>query len=118
MNFFFIEEILLDIVDEKVLSEKCEECDKSFAHKGSLKKHKDRVHVLGFFIKKHFLLSDNSFNCTHCGKTFTLKGNYNKHVAIHEKSSYSCSHCERQFQNKVSLYRHKKIHDNPELLSC
>ena len=37
MNFFFIEEILLDIVDEKVLSEKCEECDKSFANKGSLK---------------------------------------------------------------------------------
>ena len=73
MNFFFIEEILLDIIDEKVLSDKCDECDKSFSTKGNLKKHKDRVHVLGFFSKKHFFLPDNSFNCTHCGKIFTHK---------------------------------------------
>ena len=59
MNFFFIEEILLDIIDEKVLSDKCDECDKSFSTKGNL--------------KKHFFLPDNSFNCTHCGKIFTHK---------------------------------------------
>ena len=117
MNFFFIEEILLDIIDEKVLSDKCDECDKSFSTKGNLKKHKDRVHVLGFFSKKHFFLPDNSFNCTHCGKIFTHKGNYNKHVATHENSTYSCSDCEKTFQNKVSLYRHNKIHENPELVS-
>ena len=70
MNFFFIEEILLDIIDEKVLSDKCDECDKSFSTKGNLKKH-----VLGFFSKKHFFLPDNSFNCTHCGKIFTHKVN-------------------------------------------
>ena len=75
MNFFFIEEILLDIIDEKVLSDKCDECDKSFSTKSNLKKHKDRVHVLGFFSKKHFFLPDNSFNCTHCGKIFTHKVN-------------------------------------------
>ena len=118
MNFFFIEEILLDIIDEKVLSDKCDECDKSFSTKGNLKKHKDKVHVLGFFSKKHFFLPDNSFNCTHCGKIFTHKGNYNKHVATHENSTYECSDCEKTFKNKVSLYRHSKIHQNPELVIC
>ena len=44
-----------------------------FQLKVILKKHKDRVHVLGFFSKKHFFLPDNSFNCTHCGKIFTHK---------------------------------------------
>ena len=109
MNFFFIEEILLDILDQKVLSEKCDECDKSFVSKGNLKKHKDRVHSAGFFIKKHLFLPETSFKCTHCGKTFTHKGNFNKHVATHENRSYACSECEKYTINNVDHPSHGKI---------
>ena len=104
MNFFFIEEILLDIIDEKISSIKCDECNRSFTSKSNLKRHNVRMHEVDFFVKKHLLLAEELEKINNsCGKTFKDKSNFNKHILTHENVQYSCNDCDQQYRNKASL---------------
>ena len=53
MNFFFIEEIMLDIIDD-IFSLKCDLCLKPFSNKSSLRRHMKYAHE-GFFYEGSFL---------------------------------------------------------------
>ena len=121
MNFFFIEEILLDIIDEKISPIKCDECNRAFTSKSNLKRHNVRMHEVDFFVKKHFLLAEELKKvntCESCDKTFKDKSNFNKHILTHENVQYSCNYCDQQYRNKASLIRHIKVHDTPEMVKC
>ena len=66
IDFLFIEEILLDIIDENISLHKCEECKKSFSNRSNFKKHTNKVHGLRFFTEKHYFYpesGDKSFVC-------------------------------------------------------
>ena len=82
MNFLFIEEILLDVVDEFIVCNQCDKCLKSFSTLGNLKKHKNTVHDMSFFTGKHFLLpnidNNNKYLCPNCDKSFKNKQNLKK----------------------------------------
>ena len=48
MNFFFIEEIMLDIIDD-IFSLKCDQCLKPLSNKSSLRRHMKYAHE-GYFL--------------------------------------------------------------------
>ena len=120
MNFFFIEEIVLDIIDENCVSLKCTTCQKPLSSNSSLKRHMELVHDAAFFTKNHFFLTSEKkiYACPKCSKTFANKSNVNKHILIHDNNTYACNQCENKYEYKPSLIRHQKVHENPEDLSC
>ena len=77
MNFLFIEELLLDIIDHKVFCVKCDHCEKTLANNFSLRRHIKLVHDASFFMQNHFFLTeDKKHVCPKCSKTFDDKSNY------------------------------------------
>ena len=120
MNFLFIEEIILDVIDENIHSNKCDKCQKPFSTKSNLRKHISKVHDVSFFVKEHFFLSEPSKNkvCPNCMKIFTQASNYNKRMTIYDDITYSCDQCDKKYTNKWSLNRHMKFHDNPDQSTC
>ena len=67
MNFFFIEEILLDIIDEKIspIAEElekintCDRCDKTFKDKSNF--------------NKHILTHENvQYSCNYCDQQYII----------------------------------------------
>ena len=119
MNFLFIEELLLDIIDHKVFCVKCDHCEKTLANNFSLRRHIKLVHDAIFFMQNHFFLTeDKKHVCPKCSKTFDDKSNYNRHVLNHEKITYQCTQCEKTYENKASFVRHQKEHDPTKAFSC
>ncbi len=72
-------------------------CDKSFARKYDLQKHRDVVH-----------LKRKIHSCQRCTSRFGRKGSLTKHIrSVHEKlKPHVCSHCGRKFSEHGNLNKH------------
>ncbi|XP_064648119.1 uncharacterized protein LOC135500528 [Lineus longissimus] len=89
---------------------KCDECDKRFLSKGSLKYHMN-VHM-----------PQKPFVCDQCGSSFTQKGNMVAHKKIHMRQDgvkdYVCADCGKQFNSKRYWEGHLKFHAGIYMFSC
>ena len=84
----------------------CNECDKQFTMKYSLKLHHQTVHLK---LKK--------FLCDTCKMTFGYKHHLKRHCnTVHLKlKPYKCSSCENCFIDKSDLKKHMKVHDKKDI---
>jgi len=111
---------------------KCDQCEKEYSHKGSLRCHK-KSHSnkpqfkcticnemfqtvskrKGHFNSKH---REKTIKCLQCPKMFTTLGNRNHHMKhIHAFKSIKCEKCDKRFKAKTSLAKHvKTIHGRIE----
>ena len=81
----------------------CEQCDKTFQLRNSLKRHVKRNHK-GIDYKM--------FSCNKCDFKTQLSKRLVRHMQhIHEGFKYSCNQCEEIFKNQIPLNQHKKKHD-------
>ena len=87
-----------DLPKEKKKYE-CKICDKSFAVKRSLNRHK--------FMHK----DDNPYKCITCSKACSNKSDLKKHERIHTgERPYNCKYCLKTFNSTSHLKRHERVH--------
>ncbi|XP_016398702.1 gastrula zinc finger protein XlCGF49.1-like [Sinocyclocheilus rhinocerous] len=85
----------------------CQQCGKSFNHKGNLNRHM-RIHT-----------RKKPFTCPKCGKSFNQKGNLNVHMRIHtRKKPFTCPKCGKGFNQKGCLKVHMRIHTGKKPYTC
>ncbi|WP_330925789.1 C2H2-type zinc finger protein [Candidatus Sororendozoicomonas aggregata] len=79
---------------------KCAKCDKAYALKDSLNKHKQRAHPK----------NRERFKCDKCVKAFPLKGQLQRHQReCHDKKKkYPCDECDKTFAQTRYLTQHKR----------
>ena len=91
---------------------KCDNCDKLFKSKRSLRCHMKYMH------------SDNAetHSCPECGKEFSRKTNLNAHLkALHsaESETHTCPECGNEFSNKSNLNFHiANFHQLTDVHEC
>ena len=69
---------------------KCEECNKTYSSKDSLKKH----------LKTHKSVREE-FPCKVCNKTFFSKNGFQSHTqVVHENLTHKCKICDKVFKQK------------------
>ena len=107
---------LLDIGQNKKMHKnmlfKCKEkgCDKSFAKKDHLIKHRS-VHFEG-----------SPFECEKCGNSYKLQSNLNHHIKrVHEKViRFKCDWegCDKGFYAEFNLKLHLRVHTGERPFEC
>ena len=88
---------------EGIANKECDQCDRKFAHKGSLSKHKKSVH------------EEITYECDLCHRRFTQSHNLKRHKeGVHQgKRKYECKECYEKFKQCIDLKRHKlRVHEN------
>ncbi|XP_046408088.1 zinc finger protein 674-like isoform X2 [Ischnura elegans] len=86
----------------------CSACNRSFAHKGSLKCHMQRKHGV---IESH--------SCRICGETFTKISYLNEHMHSHKGvKRFACNECTMSFSKKSILNLHMRTHTGEKPYSC
>ncbi|XP_070546691.1 zinc finger protein 836-like [Ptychodera flava] len=114
----------------------CDECDKVFKNKGTLKDHKMWKHQClwkfqcdicgkrdynGDNHKQHVLShsDERNFQCEVCGKGFKTKAALNRHLNIHSgKKPYLCEVCGKGFGRKEHLKEHEVVHTKLNTFLC
>lgn len=80
---------------------KCDECDKSFFSKWSLKRH----------MMSH--TGEKPHTCDICVKSFASKWQLELHYRTHTgEKPYSCTICSKRFTTKSHMARHRRTHAN------
>ncbi|EMP27712.1 hypothetical protein UY3_15187 [Chelonia mydas] len=116
---------------------KCSECERSFCHKSSLRKHhlahsgerpytcaecrksfKQRVSLV-LHQRIHSGKSEGSFICTQCGRYFSHHSNLTRHLRIHTgERPYKCTECEKSFTRNQYLVEHQRMHAGERPYHC
>ncbi|KAM4632161.1 zinc finger protein 646 [Discoglossus pictus] len=103
---------------------KCNQCDRSYRHAGSLLNHK-KTHSTGVYqcsdchkeffnllaLKNHLRI--HRYPCPDCGKAFRIASHLATHRKIHEQGGpFTCSVCSKRFFTRSSFERHQLTHSN------
>ena len=87
----------------KSISFKCDYCDKSFNHKGTMLRHVSEVHLAGF----------QMFVCDKCNSVFSRKDSLDRHHLnntcvkdIVPSLNYECKNCKKAFDSPNKLKEH------------
>uniref|UniRef100_A0A8C4XX81 C2H2-type domain-containing protein n=1 Tax=Gopherus evgoodei TaxID=1825980 RepID=A0A8C4XX81_9SAUR len=116
---------------------KCSECERSFCHRSSLRKHhlahtgerpytcaecrksfKQRVSLV-LHQRIHSDRSEGSFICTQCGRYFSHHSNLTRHLRIHTgERPYKCTECEKSFTRNQYLVEHQRMHAGERPYHC
>ncbi|CAJ1075250.1 zinc finger protein 54-like isoform X1 [Xyrichtys novacula] len=112
---------------------KCEICDRTFFHKGTLTHHM-KTHRENFcsICKQHFPHrykftkhacvpphSSKSQSCELCGKAFANPSALRIHQVVHTgEKPYSCNFCGKGFTQKGNLNAHLRIHTGERPFCC
>lgn len=88
---------------------KCIHCDKSFAHRTSLRYHMLATHQM-----------QRDFKCDVCEGAFACKRTLRNHVnSKHGKQPlFACEKCPKTFKTDSGLYAHRKVHTDTFLVKC
>ncbi|XP_074841630.1 uncharacterized protein LOC142008350 [Carettochelys insculpta] len=116
---------------------KCSECERSFCHKSSLRKHRlshsgERPYTcaqcpksfrqkvsLVLHQRVHSGQSEGSFICTQCGRYFSHHSNLTRHLRIHTgERPYKCTECEKSFTRNQYLVEHQRMHAGERPYRC
>lgn len=99
----------LFMVHENLRAFKCEQCDKRFNTKETMKGHMKDVHI-----------RKESFKCSKCEKIFTKRYTLMKHnKAIHENiRPHKCEMCTAAYGSKDSLENHMKSKHEEIRIKC
>ncbi|XP_063791279.1 zinc finger protein 646 [Pseudophryne corroboree] len=81
---------------------KCNQCDRSYRHAGSLFNHQ-KTHRTGVY------------KCPNCLKEFFNLLAFKNHLRIHK---YPCKDCGKAFRIASHLAAHRKLHEQEEPLTC
>jgi len=85
----------------------CNECDKRFHSKWSLKRH----------MMSHS--GEKPHTCDVCAKSFASKWQLDLHYRTHTgEKPYSCDICSKRFTTKSHMSRHRRIHGNTKAKSA
>jgi uncharacterized Zn-finger protein len=77
----------------------CDDCGKSFAHGGALKRHKTRSHGAAEF----------PFFCSQCNKGFSEKHHFEGHMNVHNNiRPHICPYCGKGHAYRTGLNNHLK----------
>ena len=113
----------------------CDLCDKSFARKRDIVRHK-RIHngetlyhckiCNKSYSRKDSLLEheknhtgERPFECSVCNKTFKRKCHLQQHGRYHTgEKPFQCVNCDKSFVTKGDLLRHTKIHTGEKPFTC
>ena len=80
----------------------CDQCDKSFAQKGDLKRHVEIVHM-----------NMKNFKCDECDQSFGQKAHLESHIStVHRnEKNFKCDTCGKSFGLKQNLNKHiRNVH--------
>ena len=85
----------------------CKMCDKSFAVRNSLYRHK--------FIH----MDENPFKCTTCSKACSNRPDLKKHERVHTgERPFICKTCKKAFSQLGDLKKHERIHTGEKPYKC
>ncbi|KAM4697674.1 zinc finger protein 646 [Rhinophrynus dorsalis] len=102
---------------------KCNQCDRSYRHAGSLLNHR-KTHSTGVYqcsdcnkeffnllaLKNHLRI--HRYPCQDCGKAFRIASHLATHRKIHEQGGpLTCSLCSKRFSCRSSFERHQLTHN-------
>jgi len=79
---------------------KCLECNQTFTHQTSL--------------KRHLLTHDQKFRCLQCDKPFTNSRNLKRHMRLHSGDQRKCYLCDECFSTVAALQAHRRQHKETE----
>lgn len=88
----------LNSVHLKIKPFRCDICNKTLAHRRSLKPGRHSCKT-----------KSDVFACSECGKVFKSRGSLRDHERLHKDSPpYSCKKCFTRFWHRIQLSRHNK----------
>ena len=93
----------------------CTYCDKRYAYKTALKKHKV-IHTKETLFSDSEYAHHSGYECKNCGLTFRFANALVKHAYLIHKNEkpFACSLCTSCFPNKRNLDRHVKSHKSQQ----
>jgi KRAB domain-containing zinc finger protein len=113
MSFFTKEESLAHQQSTHADILTCQECEKMFANRDSLRSHQKVFHK-GLGRKAYIYI------CDKCGKQFKQKS----YLKCHEERNcdkgpfFECSVCQKQFSSRHTRNNHMRVHDSEKKLLC
>jgi DNA-directed RNA polymerase subunit RPC12/RpoP len=99
--------VMLPFSSEEGTLFKCSICDKQFAHRYTLNRHR-KVHS-----------QERPYECTICSKRFGHKWNLKSHIQIHTgEKPFECSFCGKGFGQKREMENHTRVHTGEKPYEC